>query len=136
MYAVAPVVTALYAGLLGLLLVALAFAVSKQRLRHKVSTGDGGVPQLAGAIRAHGNFAEYVPLALVLIALTETTGSAPWQVHLLGAGLFIGRVLHAQGISRRPQGRTFGRTWGIVLTWVVILVASILLLLRSIMTVG
>lgn len=117
--------TPLYAGLLGLMLLALSYLVSRQRLRNRVSTGDGGIPALAGAIRAHGNFVEYVPLALLLILLTELSGQGQWQVHALGVALVAGRALHAYGISTRPGGKSFGRLWGTLLTWTVILVASL-----------
>jgi len=117
-------VTPLYAGMLGFMLVVLSLLVSRQRLKHKVSTGDGGVPALCGAIRAHGNFVEFVPMALLLILLAELVGGPGLFLHLLGAGLVIGRILHAYGISTRPQGKSFGRMWGTLLTWLVVLTAS------------
>jgi len=126
-----PEITAFYAGLLGLLLLALSYLVARQRLRKKVSTGDGGHPALAGAIRAHGNFTEYVPLGLILILLTEVTGQGDLTTHLLGAGLVVGRLLHAYGLSTYPQGKSFGRMWGILLTWGVILAASANLIVWS-----
>ncbi len=127
-----PVITPLYAGLCGLLLLGLSFLVSRQRLRSKVSTGDGGIPALAGAVRAHGNFVEYVPLALVLILLVEMADQAELTVHLMGAALVLGRFLHAYGISTHPGGKSFGRMWGTVLTWLVILLASLKLIVWSI----
>lgn len=125
-----PVVTPLYAGLLGLILVALAYRCASLRMRHKVSLGDGGVPALSGAIRAHGNFVEYVPLALILILLTELSGQGQWLVHVLGGALVAARVLHAQGISTKPGGKSFGRFWGILLTWLVIAAAAVTLIVR------
>ncbi len=117
--------TPLYAGILGLMLLVLSYLVSRQRLRHKVSTGDGGIPALTGAIRAQANFVEYVPLALLLILLTELSGQGQWQVHALGVALVVGRALHAYGLSTRPGGKSFGRMAGILLTWIVILIASL-----------
>lgn len=126
-----PVITPLYAGLLGLILLGLSYLVARQRLRNKVSTGDGGIPALTGAIRAHGNFIEYVPLALVLILLVELAGQAGWLVHLFGAALVVGRLLHAYGISTVPGGKSFGRMWGTLLTWLTILATSVVLIALS-----
>ena len=62
-----PVVTMLYAGLLGLMAVAVAVPAGRLRGQTGVSIGDGGNAELLLAIRRHGNFAEWVPLALILI---------------------------------------------------------------------
>ena len=59
----------LWSGLLGLLYLVLAGWVVRHRYRAKVGIGDGGDPALARAVRVHGNFAEYVPLTLVLLLL-------------------------------------------------------------------
>lgn len=92
-------ITAVYASLLALLFVALCARVIKLRRRFQVALGDGGEPELLRAIRAQGNFAEYVPLALLLIALAESAGAAGLWVHLLGLLLLLGRGLHAWGVS-------------------------------------
>ncbi len=120
-------ITAFYAALLGLLFILLSFRVSKHRLADHVSLGDGNNPALGQAIRAHGNFAEYVPLALILIGLSEAQGAAALMVHLLGGGLLAGRILHAWGISQ-PNAVHNARKVGIVLTWVIIVVSSVYLL--------
>jgi uncharacterized protein len=121
-------ITAVYAALLGLLFMLLSFRVSKHRLAGHVSLGDGNNPALAQAIRAHGNFAEYVPLALILIGLAEAQGAAGMFLHVLGGGLLAGRLLHAWGMSQ-PKAVNHARRFGIVLTWLTILVASVFLLM-------
>lgn len=121
-------ITALYAALLGLLFILLSFRVSKHRLAGHVSLGDGNNADLAQAIRAHGNFSEYVPLALILIGLSEAQGAAATLVHVLGGGLLLGRVAHAWGISQ-PNAVHNARKLGIVLTWLVIAVTSVYLLI-------
>ena len=55
------------AGLLGLLAVSLTVSVGRLRMQKKIYLGDGGDPEMLSAIRAHGNFMEYVPLCLALI---------------------------------------------------------------------
>jgi uncharacterized membrane protein YecN with MAPEG domain len=87
-------VTALYAGLMGLWLLALGFEVIRRRRRHQVSVGTGGVGELELAMRAHGNACEYVPIALILLGLSEGMGAPGWVVHLLGLMLAAGRLLH------------------------------------------
>jgi len=116
-------ITPFYAGLLGLGLVLLSVMVIRQRRRARVALGDGGDARLRRAIRAHANFVEFAPLALLLIALAEWQGSPGWLVHLLAAALLIGRALHAWGISREPERFIF-RTAGMMLTFGVLIVAS------------
>jgi uncharacterized membrane protein YecN with MAPEG domain len=53
-----PWTTALCAAILGLLGAALTINVIANRVKTKVDTGDGGIPALAQAIRAQGNFVE------------------------------------------------------------------------------
>lgn len=99
----APVVTALYGGLLGILALLLAARVIAGRARHTVHLGDGGREDMVLRIRAFGNFAEYVPLVLVLAALAEGLGAPRWSAHAIGAALVAGRVAHAVGLSRTPR---------------------------------
>jgi uncharacterized protein len=122
-----PWITALYAGLLGLLGVALTAYVIVHRVKLKVGAGDGGHPKMAQVIRAHGNFAEQVPLALLLMALTELLGARAWLMHVLGVALVIGRLIHAFGLSR-TLGVSMGRQNGTAITLTVTAVASLSLL--------
>lgn len=125
-------VTPLYAALCGILLLMLSLRVIRYRGRHRVSLGDGGHDDLRQAIRAQGNLAEYAPLALFLLFLLEVAQQAPiWALHLLGAALFLGRVAHAYGIlaSRPMQKPNPGRPVGMVLTFGVLLIASVWLLI-------
>lgn len=125
-------VSALYAGLLGVLLLVLSYRVSMHRRRHGVSLGDGGRKDLHAAIRVQGNFVEYVPTALILLILVELSGRQPGIVHGLGGALFLGRVLHAQGLTANPDGKSVGRLTGILLTWLMLLVSSVLLVLGAV----
>jgi uncharacterized membrane protein YecN with MAPEG domain len=118
-------ITAIYVALSGLLLWALSYRVVRLRGRHKVSLGDGGVVELARAIRAQGNFAEYVPLVLFLIILVEIAEYPPALVHLLGGALVLGRILHGVALGF-TAGWRFGRFWGVFLTWSTLLLGSLL----------
>jgi uncharacterized membrane protein YecN with MAPEG domain len=110
-----PYLTASYAGVLALFFVTLSARVILQRRSAGVTLGTGGRTDLERAARAHANFAEYVPLALVLMLLTEATGSAAWIVHAAGITLLMGRVIHAWGLSREPEDFRF-RIMGMAFT--------------------
>ncbi|MEM9532575.1 MAG: MAPEG family protein [Pseudomonadota bacterium] len=92
-------ITALYAGILALILLGLSFGTGAARNRSKVSLGDGGNPDLLVAIRRHGNAVEYVPMILLLLALLEANGASPTLLHVLGAGLVVARIAHPLGLS-------------------------------------
>jgi uncharacterized membrane protein YecN with MAPEG domain len=94
-----PAITALYAGLLGLLSLAVAYPAGALRGKLNVSCGDGGKPELVLAMRRHANFAEWVPLALILIGLLELNGTSHTAVHALGAALVLVRICHAVGLK-------------------------------------
>jgi uncharacterized membrane protein YecN with MAPEG domain len=119
-------VTALYAGLLGLYFIWLATRVIKARRLYRVALGtDHRVVQRAA--RAHGNFAEYVPFALLLLALCEVNGLPDWALHALGVALVVGRVVHATGIAREPEDFKW-RVFGMSLTFAVMGCAAAALL--------
>ncbi|MCW5752772.1 MAG: MAPEG family protein [Alphaproteobacteria bacterium] len=120
------VVTPVVVALMGLILLGLSWRVVDLRRRHRINLGDGGRPDLERAIRVHGNFVEYVPLALLLLLVLEAGGEMPrWLLAALGGLLVVGRLLHAQGLASRP-GASFGRFAGTLATWVTILLASAL----------
>ena len=122
---------ALWVGLHLLLLPVLSLLVVRQRQRHKVALGDGGVPELAQAIRAFGNATEYVPAAMVGIAVLALVEAPPLAIHLTGLFLFTGRLLHGFGLSR-SGGASFARAIGITLTWLAYVFASVALLFYAI----
>ena len=128
-----PQVTALYAGLFGLLAVALGAWVIAGRVAHRVHHGDGGLEAVNRRIRAHANFAEYVPLALIVIGLLEASGAGRGTLHALLAPLLLARLAHPVGMLA-PVGspRQFAcRGVSALVTLVVIAAASLLLLLRA-----
>jgi len=121
-------ITALYAGLLGLLVLALAARVVQGRVQGQIQFGDGGNAGFIQRQRVHGNAVEYVPIGLVLLLLAELNGSSPLVLHTIGGTLFVGRALHAFGLSQ-STGTTPGRFVGTILTWLAILGAGVICLL-------
>ena len=104
--ALAPAVaatTGLYAALLALLYAALALRVVRLRVALKQPLGDGGHPGLQRAVRVHGHFAEYVPLALLLLLLLELAGLPAAVLHGYGLLLLASRAAHAIGVARSPE---------------------------------
>lgn len=117
-------IVGIYGSLLGLLLIYLSIRTVKLRRRDRVEIGTGDSQDLSRATRAHANFTEYVPLALILLLVLEQTAFAHWAIHLLGASLLIGRCLHAWGFTSKA-GPNFGRVWGTLLTWLTIAIAAL-----------
>ena len=109
-----PVITALYAGILGLFSIVLGSIAGTMRGKKSIDAGDGGDPDMLRAMRRHANFIEYVPLALLLIGLLEMNGVRSLVVHGLGITLIAGRLLHAaffhQGVKSVPRGIGAGLT--------------------------
>ncbi len=117
-------VTAFYAALLTLLFIALSIRVIGGRRSNRVSVGDGGNGDLLRRMRMHGNFAEYAPLALILMALIESLQADRWIVHALGVVLLIGRISHAYGMS--GDGHMQFRVAGMMMTFAVLVVSALL----------
>ena len=128
-----PATTALYAALLALVYLGLSGWVMGSRVSDNVLLGDGGDASLLKRVRTHANFSEYVPLALILIALLEAGGGGHGLVQGLLIALLVGRILHPIGMFAAPNTpRQFAcRGGGILLTMATIAIAAIALLLRT-----
>jgi len=123
-------VTTIYAAVLGLMLAAITLRVALLRMSKQLSAGDGGDKQFATLIRGHGNFTETVPIALILIALLELQGTSHFTLHVLGAALVIGRVVHYLQLTGVLKPLVF-RIAGMILTLGTIVSASVRLLIGS-----
>lgn len=110
-------ITAFYAGLISAFYVYLSLVVVKERRSRKIGLGDGDDKHLRQVIRAHGNFAEYVPLALVLFLVAEINGTRDTILHVCGLALLFGRMLQAYGL-RHHYGASWQRVSGTALTFV------------------
>ncbi len=123
-------ITGTYAALLGLLYIALSIRTLRTRRRNQIAVGDGGNPEMLRAIRVHGNFAEYAPLALLMIALVELNAGGGTLVHGLCLALLFGRISHAYGVSRSQENFRF-RVFGMSMTFLAITGAALTLLMQS-----
>jgi uncharacterized protein len=118
-------ITAFYASLLAALYLFLSVRVIGWRRQQRVEIGHGEDAQLLRRMRVHANFAEYVPFALVLMALAESLGPPHILTHLVGLMLVVGRVLHAYGLSQTPHILRY-RVLGMQLTFSAIGIAALM----------
>jgi uncharacterized membrane protein YecN with MAPEG domain len=123
--------TALYSGSLALWFLVLSARVVARR-RTGINLGDAGDPGMLRLIRGHANFAEYVPLALIMLAVLELAGISLYILHGLGLALLAGRLLHGYSLSF-TQRFSFGRFWGTVLTYGVLIIEAIMCLRLAVM---
>jgi hypothetical protein len=104
-------ITPYYAAILGLLFIALSLRVVVARRRKNIGFGTNGDMDLKRRIRVHANFAEYVPMTLLLLGMAEIRGASHLWLHLLNMALLLGRIAHALGVSR-PVTDNIGRVLG------------------------
>lgn len=123
-------ITALTAGILALFFLAMTFWVIAGRFTHKVELGDGGHKDLQMRIRAHANFAEYVPLCLILMFFVEAGGGARWLPLLMGILLVFARVAHAIGVGVIEKPGPF-RLAGTATTNIVLAIGGVTLIARA-----
>jgi uncharacterized membrane protein YecN with MAPEG domain len=115
------------AGIMGLILLALSFNVTRVRIRTRVISGDGGgapgTESLAVAMRIQANFVEYVPMILVLMGGIEAAGAPRWLLLALAVALIVARLAHPLGMTMKAPN--LPRAGGAMLTWAVLGVAAL-----------
>ena len=113
----------LTSGVLGVIFFILTVWVVAERNKTKQMLGDGGSETLQIAIRGHANFAEFVPLILILLACLAHEGANSLLFLILCVALVLGRILHPIGIRNLKPNAP--RAVGAMLTWIVLIVASV-----------
>lgn len=104
------------AALLAFLFIYLSFRVINVRKAHQIAIGSAGIPELERAMRVHANFAEFVPFALLLLALNAWRGLPEWILGIFCAVLVLGRLSHAYGVSHVNENFRY-RTIGMLATF-------------------
>jgi hypothetical protein len=122
--------TALYTGILAIISIVLGFLVGSARGRAKVSLGDGGDKNLLVAMRRHGNFTEFVPLIVAMLAIIELDGAPKLWIHVLGGALVFARVVHPFGLSANMSNPL--RAIGAMLTAIITVVCGGILIWQGI----
>lgn len=121
-------VTSLYAAILAIIFVALSLNVVRNRVKFKVGIYSKGHLPLDLAIRAQGNFFEYVPFALILMGMIEMGGGNLRWLHITGQVLVASRLMHAFGLLFKGAGTSVPRFLGTVLTYLVLLGCAVWIL--------
>lgn len=102
-----------------------AWVSTVESLSQKVSankaTDEGALQR---KVRAHGNFTEYVPIALLFLIALELMHSLTWLVWILGVTLTVARISYAYGVIT-TYGPSLGRAIGFFGTWFVYVVGSL-----------
>ena len=120
-----------YAAVLAAMFVAVSIRVIALRRSSKLPLGFQGDIALERRVRVQGNFSEYVPFALLLMAFVESRGAAPWLLHAMGAALIAGRLSHAYGVSQIKESFAF-RVSGMAMTFTVILTAALAIVVQAV----
>ena len=118
-----PTILPVYAAFLAIFFVVHSIRTIRQRRKLKIGLGDAGNKDMQRAMRVHANFAEYVPLCLLMIYLVEQSGVYAWFVHALCLGLLVGRLSHAYGVSQQRENFRF-RIAGMSLTFTVLIACA------------
>ena len=119
-----PVIVPFYAAVLGLIFIFLSARVIVMRRQTRVRLGAGGHEVLERRIRVQGNFAEYVPITIILLTFLEWNGATKWLIHALCIALLLGRCIHAYCVSRTDEDIRQRRA-GMALTFGTLLIAAI-----------
>ena len=123
-------VTALYAGMLAILMAVLSIRVPMRRAQIDQPWSSGTDTILDGRIRKFGNFSEYVPIMLFLMWLVEDIGGNSVTIHIAGVSLIAVRIIHA--VFLKPGILTtidkIGRGIGSMGTWLILVFLAISLL--------
>ena len=92
-------ITLLTASVIGLMFIWLSARVIGSRVSNEVSIGDDNITDLHYRIRTHGNFAEYSPIFLIILALNELSGANETVLIVLASLFVVARVLHVLGMG-------------------------------------
>ncbi len=117
-------VTPLYAAVLALMFVALSVRTLRMRRQLRIAVGDKGDERMLRAMRVHANFAEYVPLSLLLIYMFEARNGTSLLIHALCVCLIVGRFSHAYGVSRIDEDYRY-RVFGMSMTFTALAVSAL-----------
>ena len=93
-------VTMLFAAVFAVLQFPMGAAVGLYRAKTGIAFMDGGDEEMMRRMRAHGNFTENVPIALLVMAGAELAGGPTSLVIGIGGLLLVGRLLHYSALRK------------------------------------
>ena len=126
MYPDLPVI-AIYTAILALIFAWLTTRTIGIRRKLRIAIGDNGNAEMIRAMRVHSNFAEYVPITLLMIYFVEISGAHLLIVHGLSLCLLVGRCLHIYGVRQVSENFRF-RVSGMGMTLTSLITAAVYLL--------
>ncbi|WP_170418832.1 MAPEG family protein [Ruegeria atlantica] len=109
-----------------LMSIPMAIAVGVRRSKTGILLLHGEDDDLLRLMRAHGNFIEYVPLAVLALAGAEIVGTPPWLIAVCGGVLLLARLIHY--FSLRASAESKGRAIGAALTTLTMMVLALAIL--------
>ena len=124
-------ITALFAGILGIMAIVLGAGSGFIRARTGVSLGaDSNNEEQLVAFRRHGNFIEWAPLFLILLGVLELNGSSTTVLYSLGGVFVVARILHPLGLNTDNAGGAT-RALGAAGSALTVAVASVMAIISS-----
>ena len=120
-------ITPFYTSLIALFFVMLSVRTLWLRRKLKIGIGTGDNDMMLRAMRVHANFAEYVPIALLLALMVELVETPEGIIHFVCVLLILGRLSHAYGVSQTNENYRF-RVIGMGLTFTSICSSALTLL--------
>ncbi|MEM9585451.1 MAG: MAPEG family protein [Pseudomonadota bacterium] len=121
-----PQITLVATAVFVLMSIPMAISVGVRRAKTGILLLHGEDDNLLRLMRAHGNFIEYVPLAILALAGAEIAGTPDWLVASCGGALVLARVVHYFGLRAAADSK--GRAIGAGLTNVTLLILALAIL--------
>lgn len=119
-------ITPVYAGVLGLILVILGARAIL--LNPGGDASEDKHLRFDKGMQAFNNFTEYAPFALLLIWFWEQQSGGGVWIHVSCLVLLAGRLIHAFGVSQANETPVF-RVAGMAMTFITVSVVSVRLLI-------
>jgi uncharacterized membrane protein YecN with MAPEG domain len=121
-------VTAIYAAVIALMMLALAYRVTGFRRRDSIGMGEHGSRDLQVAVRSHANLVEYAPIFVLLLFIGEINGVTVDWLHAAGLLFVLSRFAHAWGMTASSGRAHPGRLVGILGTWIAMVIMVVLVI--------
>ena len=122
-------ITIYSASLLTFVYIALSFLVIRGRIKYQIGYGMGPKNEIAGLVSAHGNFAAYVPLFLILLYLYELKVGSTGLVMSLAGVFSLVSISHLYGLVVAEKKRNLKfRQFGMVCTFFPLLILAVAIL--------
>lgn len=125
-------ITSLYTAILAIIMFVLAYMTSARRKEAQINLGTGNDDIMERRSRAFGNFIEFVPMLILLMAMIEIQGYGNDYVHILGIITVLSRIFHALGMTNSISVIN-GRFVGAILAYFSLLVGGVFVLYQSAM---